>query len=274
MILLLLPPGTVLKLQSVCRQWKSIISRSSKIQRHLFFQADGQAVIPIRNDAPWTHETPVTYKKELRVNNLIFVDRPFAWGPHDVLGLELVILIVHSNGRTGDNVPHQWTPFKYDMFITQPPCTTVILRLEGRPWRGDIVEKPPHLQNRCTLHDPEGIRFGLLGNTAAQMIHSLERGAECPCYRLWVRFRMPVSLAAKETWDEIHEIEQRRYRIATRLRKIGGVPNWVRYRHHLDDASLAHYDADVEGKSGEESITSIRNERGRLEPGKASCCCQ
>jgi hypothetical protein len=68
---------------------------------------------------------------------------------------------------------------------------------------------------------------------------------------------MPVSLAAKEMWDEIDEIEARRDRIVLGLRK-NRVKNHVRYRHHLDEPSLACY----EDKSNEGLIAPRRTESG------------
>ena len=71
---------------------------------------------------------------------------------------------------------------------------------------------------------------------------------------------MPVSRAAKDMWDEIDRIERRRNRIFVGLREQGGIPDRVKYRHHLDDASLAHYGVDVEDKSVEQPTAFKRNE--------------
>ena len=129
-----------------------------------------------------------------------------------------------------------------DMLITQPACTTVTLTIQGRCWNDDDWEDLDHLQNHCTVHDREGVKFGLITETVSQLIYSLKGNRDGQSYKTCVMFHMPVNSATNNMWEEIDELEARRDRIIVGLNDTGGVRNSVRYRHHLDQASLARYE--------------------------------
>ena len=109
MILLLLPPGTVLKLQSACKRWESVISSSSEIQKHMFLQADSVAIAPGQNEAPWEVWTPSTYSNELRINTLLFSNYEFIWQSHRMISVDPAFNRRH---------PSDQTPSESNMFIT------------------------------------------------------------------------------------------------------------------------------------------------------------
>lgn len=84
------------------------------------------------------------------------------------------------------------------MYLSQPPITTAMLCVHNN---GDEE------LGRCSLRDPDGLKFGFIKDSANQMIRTVDGVEDMPIIAYALHFQMPKNARMKEQWDA--ELEKR-----------------------------------------------------------------
>ena len=93
------------------------------------------------------------------------------------------MLVYWFTGQAGDDTFYNQTASRKAQYLTQPPTTTAMMEVYEVKKYGS--ERAQHVD--CTLHDPLGLKIGLLVDIASTMISRNEHGVE-----VFVHLLMPL----------------------------------------------------------------------------------
>jgi hypothetical protein len=139
---------------------------------------------------------------------------------------------------------------QYTMFITQPPCTTIALIVNGLKVKEDICFQSTEHYNWCTVRDTAGIKLDLVLKTALRMAQTLETPEDVEMFCGVVSFWAPLTDVEKAVWeDKTKRVE----RHSEMVRENGGIAKGTR-RNDIEALWKARTGEDAEAKLKEEPV--------------------
>lgn len=192
MIILLLPPRSILSVQRVSRRWFDVIEGSKAIQQLLFYQRNGCVVSPSKLESQYDGFTVAKYDQELDFNRALkSIVKARRWRPNRDVWVSYVLCLRPQIEEDFGTIS-SYT----DLYLTQPPCDCAMLIVSGITESGEKTQ----LDIRCSVKDLTGLKIGQLIDTAASVIFGDEglKQYELHLIELWLR--MPVSKWTNDVW--------------------------------------------------------------------------
>ena len=223
-VLAALPARDILVFHAVNKTWQAIIIQSRNIQRKLFYVPSHAALRA--QPTPYEHNghshTPPVYDRELSFDRILTTRQSSVFdeiGPRSMVASNFLIsrirggLIEQHAGKS-----ESWS----DMFLTQPPCTTVLICVT--PYRQRVRDEEA-LVFCCAVRDPVGVKFGPLGQVVCDMVWPDGEREDVHVVKVSVVFGMYLS---KETYDvwAAQRAERKRV-VAKRAEKKGSAARGI-----------------------------------------------
>ena len=166
MIIFQLPPRHIFVTQRVSKIWKAAIATSISIQRKLFRAPDEPPLTPVKEPRLQLRKhNNMHYQSRLVFNRLVpafYHTRQGLFGFYNIQGvswgfadMELLNRICQTPGEAATSRERRaWD----DMFLTKPPCTTVMVYLDTC-----------HFYTTCSIRIDSGIKLQHIFDIATEM---------------------------------------------------------------------------------------------------------
>ena len=114
------------------------------------------------------------------------------------------------------------------MFITQPPCTTIALIVNGLRAKEHNCFEQGSDYNWCTVRDKAGIKLDLVLKTALKMAQGLETPDDVEMFCAFISFCAPLTDVEKAVWEDKNQRVERHSQMVRDLVKNGGIAKGTR----------------------------------------------
>ena len=183
--------------------------------------------------APRVAQSLIEYEEYLQINPMCFTRNLGPKIGSEVLNAQSVSLRAHIKRlRLGEvrNVhnEHGLDDIQRTMFITQPPCTTIALIVNGLKAKEHNCFEGGSDYNWCTVRDTAGVKLDLVLNTALNMAQVLETPDDVEMFCAFVSFCAPLADVEKPVWEEKNQRVERHSEMVRDLVKNGGIAKGTR----------------------------------------------
>ena len=169
----------------------------------------------------------VQYNVNLRINPLCFTEKiGRKIGPGLVDAQSLSLRIHFSPRRSGlvRRIHNEQVLYGIQgrMYLTQPPCTTIALIVNGLREKTGYLE-PTNCFNWCTLHDTSGVKLDLVLTTAIRMTETIEIPEDIETFCGVLTFCAPLTDVEKALWEAKNQRADRLADMVRELKMNGGI---------------------------------------------------